>query len=193
MTTPRAEWAEEDGSLLDDALFGGSSKADGHSSDGAKLSLGESGLVNGSQMVPTTADMVYHDETRCIDGLGGSTCLDSGVAQRPRRSAFGKPSTKVCRLRTCQDCTSRCSFCLSTEVIDWLSGERKYTNKVAAIMLLRRVHSVVKNDAARQNRRSSVQNPVNISIARLAENILQRTLSVTHQTLRAWCLASPIQ
>lgn len=110
VTTPRAAWAEEGDSILDDVAFGGSSKADDHSSDGEgshgfrdgpKLRPGEDGVVIGSSMATaTTADMMSnlcHHEVRCADELGLPRCVDASVVRQQRRAAFGKPSTKVCR------------------------------------------------------------------------------------------------
>lgn len=168
VTTPRAAWAEE-GSILDDAVFGGGSKADDHSSDaagspgfqqGARLSLGENGSVNGSPMVPATADMMFHDEARCTDGLEGSRGLDSNVAQQPRRAAFGKPSTKVCRL--CMPglhlTTARC-FLLSLHGGDRLVRWRDEIHQLAdEFMLLTGLLFVLEKDVARQNKRPLVQN-----------------------------------
>lgn len=103
VTTPRAAWAQEGDSILDDVL-GGSSRAHDHSSsaagsrgfpDAAKLRLGENGFANGLPMMFTTADMTGHDTARCPDELGESKRLDTSVAQQPRSAAFGKPSTKV--------------------------------------------------------------------------------------------------
>lgn len=131
VTTPRAAWAEEGDPILDDVAFAGSSNADDHSSDaagscgfrdGATLRLGEDGVVNGSPMAPTTADMMSslcQDEVRSTDGLGLLRCLD--VVRQPRRAVFGKPSTKVCRpcICVCRERTSelrKVFFCFFMEV-----------------------------------------------------------------------------
>eukprot|EP00752_Nemacystus_decipiens_P007282 g6518.t1 len=106
VTIPRAAWAEEGDSIIDDSVFGGSTMSDNLSSDapgspgfpdGAKPILGNNGWVNGSAMVPTTADMMFHGEERCTDRLGGSRGLGASAGQQPRRAAFGKPSTQVTR------------------------------------------------------------------------------------------------
>lgn len=101
VTTPRAAWAEEGGSILDDARVGGGSTPDDISvsasvfrsdDDGAEPILMKDGTESRTYMMPASTvvgDPANQTEsTRLLD--------DTGVLHQPTRATFGRPTTKVC-------------------------------------------------------------------------------------------------